>query len=214
MTGGCRRACRTQKLVGFVQFGGQQQSVPWPSSTRRLVNDMTTCNKSSPPLSLSIQRNPEPILQGANGVFALRSITRRFFPSTHVAEREAQQCLMVCGQPEPVNSGGGWGVMYPITVIISLSIIIIVVVVHFYHNHIPLCLGDRFHSNRVWDEGGCESVCLCACVLQKNTDSLYPRSTNRCCTELQVGTTSFTIWLSENVCPCVLIHLDFGVIFV
>lgn len=109
MTGGCRRACRTQKLVGFVQFGGQQQSVPWPSSTRRLVNDMTTCNKSSPPLSPSIQRNPEPILQGANGVFALRSITRRFFPSTHVAEREAQQCLMVCGQPEPVNSGGGWG---------------------------------------------------------------------------------------------------------
>lgn len=148
MTGGCRRACRTQKLVDFVQFGGQQQSDPWPSSTRRLVNDMTTCNKSSNPPP---GRNPEPILQGANGVFALRSITRRFFPSTHVAEREAQQCLMVCDQPEPGNSGGGegGGVIYPITVIISLIIIIIVVVVHFYHNHIPLCLGDRFHSNRV-----------------------------------------------------------------
>lgn len=55
---------------------------------------MTTCERHNnlyqkqPPPHRHPLTKLELILQRANGVFALRSITRRFSPSTHVAERE------------------------------------------------------------------------------------------------------------------------------
>lgn len=79
----------------------------------------------------------------------LHCAVSRVAPSTHVAE-----------SPNPAVHHGGWpaapcnsakGAVNQITIIIFTDTLVVVVglVRHFHPNHIPVCLGDRFHSNRV-----------------------------------------------------------------